>query len=60
MVPVNENESYRPYRPKRLKAGAMDRPLHIAGPRSSRPDRRRSKPRKPYRLSHDLWAQVTE
>ena len=40
----------------------MDRPLlHRQGPRSARPTGGRSKPRKPYRLSHDrLWAQVAE
>ena len=39
----------------------MDRPLLIAGPAQLKADRRRSKPRKPYRLSHDrLWAQVAE
>ena len=59
--PSNENESYRPYRPKRLKAGPWTGRYYIAGPAQRKADRRRSKPRKPYRLSHDrLWAQVTE
>ena len=59
--PSNENESYRPYRPKRLKAGPWTDRYHIAGPAQRKADRRRSKPRKPYRLSHDrLWAQVAE
>ena len=59
--PSNENESYRPYRPKRLKAGPWTGRYHIAGPAQRKADRRRSKPRKPYRLSHDrLWAQVAE
>ena len=57
--PSNENESYRPYRPKRLKAGPWTGRYYIAGPAQRKADRRRSKPRKPYRLSHDrLWAQV--
>ena len=59
--PSNENESYRPYRPKRLKAGPWTGRYHIAGPARRKADRRRSKPRKPYRLSHDrLWARVAE
>ena len=35
--PSNENESYRPYRPKRLKAGPWTGRYYIAGPRSARP-----------------------
>ena len=59
--PSNENASYRPYRPKRLKAGPWTGRYYIAGPAQRKADRRRSKPRKPYRLSHDrLWAQVAE
>ena len=59
--PSNENESYRPYRPKRLKAGPWTGRYYIAGPAQRKADRRRSKPRKPYRLSHGrLWAQVAE
>ena len=39
----------------------MDRPLLHRRARAAQADRRRSKPRKPYRLSHDrLWAQVAE
>ena len=49
--PSNENESYRPYRPKRLKAGPWTGRYYIAGPAQRKADRRRSKPRKPYRLS---------
>ena len=30
--PSNENESYRPYRPKRLKAGPWTGRYYIAGP----------------------------
>ena len=59
--PSNENESYRPYRPRRLKAGPWTGRYYIAGPAQRKADRRRSKPRKPCRLSHDrLWAQVAE
>jgi IS30 family transposase len=59
--PSNENESYRPYRPKRLKVGPWTGRYYIAGPAQRKADRRRSKPRKPYRLSHDrLWARVAE
>ena len=46
--PSNENESYRPYRPKRLKAGPWTGRYYIAGPAQRKADRRRSKPRKPY------------
>lgn len=35
--PSNENESYRPYRPKRLKTGPWTGRYYIAGPRSARP-----------------------
>ena len=35
--PSNENESYRPYRPKRLKTGPWTDRYYIAGPRSARP-----------------------
>ena len=41
--PSNENESYRPYRPKRLKAGPWTGRYHIAGPAQRKADRRRSK-----------------
>ena len=44
--PSNENESYRPYRPKRLKAGPWTGRYYIAGPAQRKADRRRSKPRK--------------
>ena len=61
MVPSNENESYRPYRPKRLKAGPWTGRYYIAGPAQLKADRRRSSHESPYRLSHDrLWAQVAE
>lgn len=59
--PSNESESYRPYRPKRLKTGPWTGRYYIAGPAQRRADRRRARPRKPHRLSHDrLWAWVAE
>ena len=59
--PSNENESYRPYRPKRLKTGPWTGRYYIAGPAQRRADQRRMKPRKPHRLSYDrLWAWVAE
>ena len=59
--PSNENESYRPYRPKRLKTGPWTGRYYIAGPAQRKADRRRARPRKPYRLSCDrLWARVAE
>ena len=54
--PSNENESYRPYRPKRLKTGPWTGRYYIAGPAQRKADRRRAKPRKRYRLSCErLW-----
>ena len=47
--PSNESESYRPYRPKRLKTGPWTGRYYIAGPAQRKADRRRAKPRKPYR-----------
>lgn len=59
--PSNESESYRPYRPKRLKTGPWTSRYYIAGPAQRKADRRRLKPRKSRRLSCDrLWAQVAE
>ena len=59
--PSNENESYRPYRPKRLKTGPWTGRYYIAGPAQRKADRRCARPRKPYRLSYDrLWARVAE
>ncbi|WP_270838555.1 IS30 family transposase [Bifidobacterium pseudocatenulatum] len=59
--PSNENESYWPYRPKRLKTGPWTGRCYIAGPAQRRADRRRAKPRKRYRLSCErLWARVAE
>ena len=57
--PSNESDSYRPYRPKRLKTGPWTGRYYIAGPAQRKADRRRMKPRKPHRLSYGrLWAQV--
>ena len=50
--PSNENVSYRPYRPKRLKTGPWAGRYYIAGPAQRKADRRRMKPRKPHRLSY--------
>ena len=50
--PSNENGSYRPYRPKRLKTGPWTGRYYIAGPAQRKAGRRRMKPRKPHRLSH--------
>ena len=59
--PSNESESYRPYRPKRLKTGPWTGRYYIAGPAQRKADRRRAKPRKPYRLSFGrLWSRVAE
>ena len=59
--PSNESESYRPYRPRRLKTGPWTSRYYIAGPARRKAARRRAKARKPHRLSHDrLWAWVAE
>ena len=49
--PSNENESCRPYRPKRLKTGPWTGGCYIAGPARRKADRRRAEPRRRYRLS---------
>ena len=60
-LPSNENESCRPYRPKRLKTGPWTGGYYIAGPARRKADRRRAEPRKRYRLSCErLWARVAE
>ena len=46
--PSNENESYRPYRPGRLKTGPWTGRYHIAGPAHRKAGRRRARTRKPY------------
>ena len=40
--PSNENESYRPYRPERLKTGPWTGRCHIAGPARRKAGRRRA------------------
>lgn len=44
--PSNENESYRPYRPKRLKTGPWTGRYYIAGPAQRKAGRRRAEPRR--------------
>ena len=57
--PSNESESYRPYRPRRLKTGPWMSRYYIAGPARRKAARRCAKARKPHRLSPDrLWACV--
>ncbi len=59
--PSNENESCRPYRPKRLKTGPWTGGCYIAGPARRKAGRRRAEPRRRYRLSCErLWARVAE
>ena len=59
--PSNESKSYRPHRPKRLKTGPWTGRYYSAGPAQRKADRRRAKPRKPYRLSCGrLWSRVAE
>ena len=43
--PSNESESYRPYRPKRLKTGPWTGRYYIAGPAQRKADRRQAPPR---------------
>ena len=50
--PSNESESYRPYRPRRLKTGPWTSRYYIAGPAQRKAARRRAKARRPHRLSH--------
>ena len=50
----NENESYRPYRSKRLKTGAWtSMPFYSALTAQRKADRRRREPRKPRRMDSD-------
>ncbi len=44
-IPSTENESYRPYRPKRLKTGPWTGRYYSAGPAQRTADRGRMKPR---------------
>ena len=43
--PSNESESYRPYRPERLKTGPWTGGYYIAGPAQRKADRRQAPPR---------------
>ena len=45
-LPSNENESCRPYRPKRLKTGPWTGGYYIAGPARRKADRRRARSRR--------------
>ena len=59
--PSNESESYRPYRPKRLKTGPWTGRYYVAGPAHRKAMRRKAVARKPRRLAADrLWAWVAE
>ena len=58
--PSDENGSYRPYRPKRLKTGPWTGGYYTP-PARRKAGRRRAEPRKRYRLSCErLWARVAE
>ena len=49
-----ENGSYRPYRPKRLKAGAWtSRPFYSAMTAQRKAEQRARQPRKPMRMAYD-------
>ena len=50
----DENGSYRPYRPKRLKAGAWtSRPFYSAMTAQHKAEQRARQPRKPMRMAYD-------
>ena len=50
----DENESYRPYRPKRLKTGAWtSRPFYSAMTAQRKAEQRARQPRKPMRMAYD-------
>ena len=52
--PSNENESYRPYRPKRLKTGPWTcRPFYSAMTAQRKAEQRAREPRKPRRMAYD-------
>ena len=60
-LPSNESESYRPYRPKRLRTGPWTGRYYIAGQVQRKADRRRAKARRPYRLASErLWSWTAE
>jgi IS30 family transposase len=52
----NQNESYRPYRPKRLKTGPWTGRYYVAGPAQRKAMRRARLARKPVRMAHDALA----
>ena len=54
--PSNENESYRPYRPKRLKTGPWTGRYYIAGPAQRKAGRRRAEPRRRHRCVLSSWS----
>ena len=55
--PSNENESYRPYRPKRLKTGPWTGRYYIAGPAQRKAGRRRAEPRRRHLYCFNVcWA----
>ena len=59
--PSNQNESYRPYRPQRLKTGPWTGRYYVAGPAQRKADARRTRARKPRRMACDrLLAYVTD
>lgn len=50
----NENDSYRPYRPKRLKTGPWTcRPFYSAMTAQRKAEHRAREPRKPRRMAYD-------
>jgi IS30 family transposase len=49
--PSNQNESYRPYRPQRLKTGPWTGRYYVAGPAQRKADARRTRARKPRRMA---------
>lgn len=50
----DENDSYRPYRPKRLKTGAWTfRPFYSAMTAQRKAEQRARQPRKPMRMAYD-------
>ena len=53
--PSNENESYRPYRPKRLKTGPWTGRYYIAGPAQRKAGRRRAEPRRRHRCFASMF-----
>ena len=55
----DENESYRPYRPKRLKTGAWtSRPFYSAMTAQRKAEQRARQPRKPMRIAYSCFASM--